>query len=445
VRRLPTAAAVIGLGLSMALAAGTRQTPANPPAGRAAEASFRLDNGLRVICRHDPSSEVTVLLIGISGGLAAEPADKPGLAFLASRLALDIPDQSKAQDFVAKALHVGLDVRGDGALIRLECLSEFFDGIAASYARILADPLFTGVRIDGIKEYMSHQRRIETDDAGGVARLAQAEAFFPGAGYGRSIFGTEAGLAAIKPGDIKEFYGRLFVAGNMTLTVLSDLGQDSLTATLRKSFGRIKGGTAWTPPAIAAAVPVERRREIRKEALQVNVSAAFPLPAASRRTYVLNALLENALGRGPGTRLWGLRAERKLAYNVTAAAVQMRQAGVLGAYLETEAAKKEEARQALAEVLTGTWRSGLSAEELDVAKAGLKTSFLRSNETKLARAETLDLFESLGLEADFFEGFAAEVDAVTLDGMNAHIRAVMDPAQAHWVFVGPASVPGPRP
>lgn len=434
-----TAALILGLGLSVAPYPEIR--PASEPPSAAQDnvpTSFQLDNGLRVIYRHDPASEVTVLLVGLGGGLAAEPPDKPGLAFLASRLAMDIPDQSKAQDFVAKALHVGLDVRGDGSVIRLECLSGFFEEIVSSYARILADPLFTGPRIDGIKEYMSHQRRVESDDAGGAARLAQAAAFFPSAGYGRSIFGTEAGTASIKAKDIKDFYDRLFVAGNLTLTVVSDLSRDRIAALLRQGFGRVRGGPAWTSKPLDVAVPAESRREIVKEAQQVNISAAFPLPAPNRRSYVLHALLENALGRGPGTRLWSLRAERKLAYNVSAAAAQMRQAGILTAVLETDASRREEARQAMAEVLEAVWRQGLSAEELAVAKAGLKTSFLRANETKLARAETLDLFESLGLGADFFEAFAAEADAVSLEEMNDRLRVLLDPARAHWVFVGPA-------
>ncbi len=443
-RGAPAAAAILGLALAAGPAAGTRQAPASLSVP-ARQASFLLDNGLRVSYRQDPSSEVTVLLIGVGGGLAAEPADKPGLAFLTSRLAMDIPDPSKAQDFVAKALHAGLDVRGDGAVIRLECLSDFFDEIAASYVRILADPLFTGLRIDGIRDFMEHQARIETDDAGGAARLAHAAAFFSGSGYGRSIFGTDAGRAAIRPKDVKEFYDRLFTAGNMALTVVSDLDEARLAGILRRSFGRIRRGPAWASPSPAAVVPSESRREIAKDALQVNVSAAFALPAASRRSYVLNALLENALGRGPGTRLWGLRSEKRLAYEVTAEALQMRQAGLLTASLETDASKREEARRALAEALESVWRDGLSAEELAVAKAGLRTSFLRANETKLARAETLDLFDSLGLGADFFEAFAAEADAVGPEEMRAHIRAVLDPARGHWVFVGPPSSPAPRP
>jgi zinc protease len=422
--------ALIGLALAASLAA--RPEPQD---------RIRLDNGMTVVFRHDPASEVTVLFVGIGGGQAAEPADKAGLSFLTARLAIDIPDQGKAQDFVVKAVHHSLTVRGDFAVIQLECLSEFFEEAATTFVGMLADPLFTGIRIERIKDYMRHQRRQESDDAGNAGRLAQAEAFFPGTGYGRSMYGTEASLAAIKAKDIKDFYERLFAAGNMTLTVVTDLDRDRTAAILKKLFGGFKAGVsapAISPP-IAAAAPTEPSQELEKDALQTYVSAAYPLPPASRRAYVLNALLENALGRGPGTRLWSLRTEQKLAYNVAASALQMRSGGLLEAYLETEPANKDRARTALAAILSEVREKGLSGEELTVAKAGLKSLFLRGNETKISRASTLASFEALGLGADFFEAFAAEVDAVALDEINAHAKSVLDPAKGHWVMVGPRS------
>ena len=143
--------------------------------------------------------------------------------------------------------------------------------------------------------------------------------------------------------------------------------------------------------------------------------------------------------RGPGTRLWSLRTEQKLAYNVAASALQMKSGGLFEAYLETDPSNKARAKEAMAAALAEVRDKGLSEEELATAKAGLKSLFLRGNETKISRASTLASFQALGLGSDFFEAFAAEVDAVTLDEINAHARNTLDPAKAHWVLVGPKS------
>lgn len=400
-----------------------------------------LANGMAVVFQQDKASAVTVLEIQIWGGQAAEGADQAGLSFLATRLGIDIPDNDTARDFMVKALHTTMAARGDYAVIHLECLTAFFEDILASFIKILSDPLFTGIRIDRIREYMNHQRRIQADDAGNVGHLAQLAAFFGDAGYGRSVYGTEESLQGLKPKDIKSFYDRYFVAGNMTLTAVTDLDEARMLGILGKYFGRFRKSAA-APAIPSAAMPSSfpvsgETQRIDKDVLQSFFSTAYPLPPASRRGFALTSVVENTLGRGPGTRLWALRTEAKLAYNVAALAAQMKDGGIIEAFLETEPGKEKEAGAAMERILADFRERGVTAEELEVAKIGLKAQFLRANETKASRASTLGTFEALGLGADFFTAFAREIEAVTLDEINAHIRVVFDPARAHRVVVGP--------
>jgi zinc protease len=399
-----------------------------------------LENGLRAVTLRDTTSTRTVLQILIKGGQTAEPEGKAGLAYLTTRLSVDIPDQDKVQDFMTKAVHYFVAAKADGTVIQLECLTEFFDKAAAAFVDILSDPLFTGLRIDRLKESMNDQRRLVADDSDNAAHQSHLESFFGNSAYGRSAFGTEATLEAIKASDIKDFYGRGFVPGNMVLIVLSDMEEDKLAAVLKKRFGGFRKGAA--APFPMAAVPAAANvfsgiRDTAKDSLQTLISAAFALPPLSRRNFALNALVENTLGRGPGTRLWALRSERNLAYAVAARATQMKSGGILESTLETDPAKTESARIALDQVLREFADRGLSADEWEAARAEVKAQFLRGNELKSARAATLGTFEMLGLGADFFEAFAAELDAVRLDELNAYIKETFRPDRASWIRIGP--------
>jgi zinc protease len=400
-----------------------------------------LDNGMTVVFQQDKASAVTVLEIQIRGGQAAEGAAQAGLSFLATRLGIDIPDNTTARDFMVKALHYTLAARSDYSVIQLECLTVFFEDILDSFVKILSDPLFTGIRIDRIREYMDHQRRIQADDAGNVGHLAQLAAFFGDTGYGRSVYGTEKSLQGLKTKDIKDFYERYFVAGNMTLTAVSDLDKDRMMSILGRNFGKFqKSAAAPAIPsaAMSSSLPISgETQRIDKDVLQSFVSSAYPLPPVSRRGFALTSIVENTLGRGPGTRLWALRTEAKLAYNVAALATQMKDGGFIEAFLETDPGKEKEAGAALERILDDFREHGVTAEELDIAKIGLKAQFLRANETKASRASTLCTFEALGLGADFFAAFAREVDEIAPDEINNHIRVVFDPARAHRVVVGP--------
>jgi zinc protease len=420
------------------LAAGPFARTAGAPAGLPGR--YVLDNGMAVVARRDAASTLTVLEILIRGGQTAEPEDKGGLSFLTTRLAVDIPDQDKVHDFMTKALHYSVSAKADYSVIHLQCLSEFFEDAAAAFAEILADPLFTGVRIDRLKEFMDNQRRLTADDADNAGHAAHLEAFFGKSGYGRSPFGSQASLQAIKTADIKDFYTRFFVPGNMTLVAVSDLETDKLAEILKKRFGGFRKGSAGPPPAaeiLPAAAVFSGIRDISKDSIQTLVSAAYVLPPLSRRTFVLNALVENTLGRGPGTRLWRLRAELKLAYAVAARTTPMKSAGLLESTLETDPARAEEARIALDKALRDFADRGIAPDELEAARAEVKAQFLRGNERKDSRAATLGMLEALGPGADFFEAFPAELGGVTLEEINAYIKAALAPDRASWVRIGP--------
>jgi len=87
----------------------------------------------------------------------------------------------------------------------------------------------------------------------------------------------------------------------------------------------------------------------------------------------------------------------KLAYAVVARATSMKYGGILESTLETEPAKAEEARAALDRALRDFASRGITADELEAARAEVKTQFLRGNERKDARAATLATLENAGV------------------------------------------------
>jgi predicted Zn-dependent peptidase len=72
-----------------------------------------------------------------------------------------------------------------------------------------------------------------------------------------------------------------------------------------------------------------------------------------------------------------------------------------------------------------------------VTKINLKSSFLRNNETKEERANTLSYFEALGLGLEFFNAFFSEIEAVSLEEINVYIKDILIPEKRIEVIVGP--------
>jgi zinc protease len=396
-----------------------------------------LANGLELIYQKDASSAITVFQILIKGGKSAEPEDKSGLAYLTARLMLEIPDRGKAQDIMNQASHFSMISRGDYSLIQIKCLSENLEETLRVTTKIMLNPLFSGLRIEGNKKMINYQRDRQEDDPANVAYKTYLERLFAKQGYGGSVLGSEESLQAIKKNDIKDFYDSHFKAENMVVAVISDLEKEPLIEIIDEYMTEIPSGEPAEQKPNSVTIPEERHVVIEKDTKQFFISLAFPLPKISRKNFALASIVENLLGKGVGSKLWNLRQKEKLAYIVNAQATMMIDGGILEAYLETDKEKKEVALEALREVLSGIFEKGITEEEFEVAKINAKASFLRENETKEIRAANLASFEALGLGCEFLSGFSLEVDSIGLDEINAFIKDILNPEKGVEVVIGP--------
>jgi predicted Zn-dependent peptidase len=338
---------------------------------------------------------------------------------------------------MAQATRMTFACDEDFSLVVIECLSGNLEPALRVAGKIIQDPLMTGLRIGRGKEMMALYAQAEEDDAVLVATNAVMRAFFEGRGYGSSSYGSEASLKAIERKDVLAFFRRHFTSKNVFFSVVSDLDQAPVQALLEKHFSKFPDGER---PDVAAAPPVlPGNREIRleKDSKQTYVGRAFALPPPAPDDHAKGYLVEVLIGKGPGSRLWRLRTAERLAYNVDSRLTWTRSAGLLEAYLETRNANADRAAAALDRELQAVWEKGVTAAELEATKTMAKAAFLRSAETKSARMRILGQMEVLELGFDHISGLFGAIDAVTLEGLNAYIQAVLAPEKALNVTVGP--------
>jgi predicted Zn-dependent peptidase len=396
-----------------------------------------LENGLNYIYQKDVSSAVTVVQVLIRGGKRDEPKGKEGLAYMTTRLTIAIPDQRKIQDLMDQATRLTMDTKSDYAFINISCLSENLDDSLETMTKIMRDPLFSGLKIDGIKKQMNRRRESAEDDSIQMAHDACFGIFFTDTSYGSSIFGTEDSVKAIKKKDIENFYKSHFVAENMVVVVTSNLEEEEISKLVDKYFKKFPQGALSEPVPLTIHPPTEKSHSLERDTEQTFASYVFPLPRINSRNLILANMLENLLGKGFNSRLWPLRQKEKLAYLVNSRANQLREGGFMEAYLETENSKKDVAIEALNKVLLALYENGVSEEELQVTKTNSKANFLRSNETKDIRSITIAFYEALGLGYDFINSYFSEIDATSLEEFNAFIKEVLNPEKGVSITVGP--------
>jgi zinc protease len=426
-------ATLLCAALMMTARAAPRETP-----WKEHPEKFMLSTGLPCVYHRDRSSPTTVVALFAGGGTSAVPTGLDGLAYLATRLTLEIPDEGKAQDLMSQATQFSLFCSEDCSIVLIECLSENLERALRAGSEIIQDPLVTGLRIVRVKEMMKLYARAEADESPIAGRGAVLKAFFGGKGYSTAVHGTEESLKAIDRKDVLAFYHRFFNRPNLFFCVGTDLAKEPVRALLEKYFAKFPDGEAVAIDPVPPALPANREIALPKDTKQSYICRAFALPAPDAPNQAKGYLLETLLGKGPGSRLWELRVAERLAYNVDAQVTWTKGSGILEAYLETENRKSALASAALDAALAGLREKGITDEELRTTRTMAKAQFLRATEAKAPRMRALGLFEVLGLGYGHLERLFEVLDAVTLEDMNAYIRAVLAPEKALKVTIGPA-------
>jgi zinc protease len=398
-----------------------------------------LKNGLKWIYQEDGTSATTALFFIVGGGQTAEPPGKGGLAYLATRLAVEVPDQDKVRELMTKSTRLSVIGLEDCTLIGLQCLSENLEDGLRTVGGIMSDPLFSGFRIDAIKEHMRFQGKSALDDSVNAGHAAAMNAFFGPDGCGGLVWGTQESLDAVRKKDVVEFYKSRITTANVTVSVVSDLEDRTVAGLLEKYFSNLKPGLPLKMSFPATRSPESRAMAIEKTATESYLGLAFPLPALSARNLALAFLADDVLSGGIGSRLWQLRFKDRLAYNFNAIVTQTSGQGVFEAFLETSPAKLPSARAALRQVLGELADGGLMPEELETAVTDSEATFLRMNETKENRARNTALFEFRGLGCGFIRTFAEELRNVRVEEFNGYLKSVLALDGAVEVVIGPKS------
>lgn len=380
---------------------------------------------------------MTVVGLVVPGGKSAVPRGLDGLAAMTTRLALEIPDEGKVRDLMAQATRMSFVCLEDHSVILIECLSENLEEALRVAGKIVQDPLLSGLRVGRAKELMRLYGRAEEDDAGTAAHNAVLSRYFSGDGYGSALYGTEESLKAIGRKDVVEFFRSRFTASSVFFTVVSDLEAGPVRGLLEKYFSALPEGDPVVSTVAVPSLPADRAIRLGRDTKQTFLGRAYVLPAPEPGGYAKGVLIEVLIGRGPGSRLWRLRADGRLAYNVGANLTWTRGAGILEVFLETENAKSLRASEALDREIEELRAGGIADDELEASRAMAKAGLLRSVEMKSGRARLLAGFEVLGLGFDHLPRLFADIDAVGLDDINACLRTVLSPERAVSITVGP--------
>ena len=376
------------------------------------------------------------------GGATQDPQGKEGLAYFISAMMdegagdLDaVAFQERAQ---ALAMRMDFDASRDVMLGNVQTLSANKDEVFDLVRLALTKPRFDEDAVERVRAQILAGLKFDENDPETVASLAWDRLAFQNHPYGRPIKGTMATSAALSRDDLKGYADRVFARDKLVISMVGDIGAETLGKTLDHVFGDLPLHSVLSPVADANP-PLGPTREIIEMDVPQSV-AQFGHRGIARKdddfiaAYVLNYIIG---GGGFSSRLMEeVREKRGLAYSVHSNIFPYQHGAV---FVGNVATKNEAVGQSL-EVIESELRrlaeQGPTADELDSAKSYLTGAYALRFESSSSIANQLLWIQIEDLGIDYVNRRNELVEAVTLDDIRRVAKRLIEADRLITTIVG---------
>ena len=232
--------------------------------------SVKLENGLGLWLVSKPGFPKVAVTIAVHGGLAADPADKPGMSELLSKT-IDQGTHSRSAKQIAEEMQAAggdLSASADKDSIQLSTviLSSKLDAAMPVLADILQNASFPEAEVSLAKRNLIDSLEQREAEPSFLAERARDKILFAGHPY-HVTAPTRDSVAASTPADLREVFTQRFRPDQVMLIAVGDFKNDEMLASIRGALGGWKSPLT-TPVAALASPPTEVER------------AAFVVPRA---------------------------------------------------------------------------------------------------------------------------------------------------------------------
>ena len=346
-----------------------------------------LDNGIKII-NDQINVESASIGVWIGAGSSHEKIDECGIAHMLEHMAFKGTKNRNAEKIAREIEDVGGDIN---AYTSKE--------VTAYYLKVLKDNAELGVDIlsDIIRNSIFPKEEIERERGVIISEIGQSydapddrvfenftKTAYKNQPMGRPILGTKETVSGFKQSDLRLFLDSNYTPDNMVVSMSGNLNSGNIFKIVEEKFSEIKNNnipkkvnSEWTSGFIA------EDRDLEQTQLVFGIEG---LKNIDIDRFSLRAL-SIILGGGMSSRLFQeIREKRGLCYSIFSFTQMQNSSGVFGFYAGTSPNDVDY----LLEASLLEWKNitkYISPEELDRAKAQMKSSFIMGQESNSSRSE----------------------------------------------------------
>lgn len=397
-------------------------------------------NGLVLLAEAMPGVQSAAFTLLLPAGAVFELEGRGGTAGM---LAEWVMRGAGGRD--SRALLTGLDnlgvSHGEGA----QTIHSSFSGATLGrnvlpalglYADIVRRPMLDEGEIEPIRALAIQSLQSLEDDPGSKVIHELRRRHFPDP-WGRPAPGTPEGVRGTTAEDMRAFFRATYRPNGAILAVAGAVEWEAL----RDAVGRLFGDWAGADdPTLRIRPAGPRRDHIVKETQQTQVALAYPTVTVGHPDYYLARAATAILGGYASARLFTeVREKRGLCYSVYASYESFKDRAAVIVYAGTSSERAQETLDVTLAEIERLARGGIEAEELEMMRAGLKSSLIMQQESTMSRSAALASDWYFLGRVRTLEEIAAALDALTPEAVGA-FAARQPIGEATVLTLGPGAL-----
>ena len=403
---------------------------------------FDLPNGLRLLVREDHKLPFVDFGVFCKGGVLTETATNNGITKLMSRMLIKGTPTRSAEQIADSVELVGGAINafsGNNSFgVTAHALRDDLDLVLDILADVVTNPTFPADKLTRERDVQLAEIKSEQDQVLRSCQQVLRETIYARHPYRLNTLGTPASVAKLTRADLADYQHRYIVPDNMVVTVFGDVSAAEIRQKITARFGALQPGKPTFATGGPETLTQSARHQLEKQKEQAVLLIGFSTTDIfNPDRYALDLLTEAYSGLG--SRLFvRLRDELSLCYYCGAFQLAGIEPGFFAFYVGTTAPKIELCEKEIFAELAKLKTAGLTADELDRAKASVIGQRKVSLQDNGSLALTVGLDELNGLGYKNFQTTDDKYRAVTPADIQRVVRRYLSDQPNAVAVVRPA-------
>jgi predicted Zn-dependent peptidase len=399
-------------------------------------------SGLTLLIEKMPGVQSGAMTFLLDAGASTDPVDRTGSATVITDLVLRGAGARDSRALTAYLDSLGLQRSSSVGIhhsrFSSAALAERVLDSLPTYADIVRRPHMPAEGFEAARDLSLQSLEGIEDEPRQKLMIKLREWHFPSP-FGRNSMGEKDQLEKMTLDSAKADWKHRYRAKDAILSLAGNFDFAQAKEKVEAAFGDWPTGDTLT---IQQTPPPGNYRHEPQQSEQTHIGIAYPsLPETAPEYYILRLAIEILSGGMSGRLFTEVREKRGLVYNVWAGYSSLKGSGSILGYAGTS---NERAQATLDTFVAELFRlqEGVTIEELDRAKTGLKASTIMQGESTSARAGAIahDFFMRGRIRT--LDEIKTAIDSVTLDQVNAFLKK-NPPGPFTIVIVGPKELKTP--